>query len=176
MARAEGVVRYPARFQLVMAANPCPCAPAHDRDCECLPSVRRRYLGRLSGPLMDRVDLRAELHPLMAISEFELDSAESTTEVRARVLRARAAAAARWSEHGWRTNSEVPGTVLRSQFRLPREVVKPLDDELRRGRLTARGADRALRLAWTLSDLAGQDRPDLEMIERAITFKGQRAA
>ncbi|MBV9313217.1 MAG: YifB family Mg chelatase-like AAA ATPase [Pseudonocardia sp.] len=176
LARAEGVVRYPARFQLVMAANPCPCAPAHDRDCECLPSVRRRYLGRLSGPLMDRVDLRAELHPLIAISEFELDSAESTTEVRARVLRARAAAAVRWSEHGWRTNSEVPGTVLRSQFRLPREVVKPLDDELRRGRLTARGADRALRLAWTLSDLAGQDRPDLEMIERAITFKGQRAA
>ena len=62
LARRDGVARYPARFQLVMAANPCPCAPADPRDCICPGQVRRRYLGKLSGPLMDRVDLHVEMH------------------------------------------------------------------------------------------------------------------
>jgi magnesium chelatase family protein len=70
LARADGTVRYPARFQLVLAANPCPCpcAPAHDRDCVCPSLVRRRYLGRLSGPLLDRVDLCARMYPVTALS------------------------------------------------------------------------------------------------------------
>ncbi|HEY4422552.1 MAG TPA: YifB family Mg chelatase-like AAA ATPase, partial [Pseudonocardia sp.] len=68
LARADGTVQYPARFQLVLAANPCPCAPAHDRDCVCSSLVRRRYLGRLSGPLLDRVDLRARMFPVTALS------------------------------------------------------------------------------------------------------------
>ena len=68
LARADGTVCYPARFQLVLAANPCPCAPAHDRDCVCPSMVRRRYLGRLSGPLLDRVDLRARMYPVTALS------------------------------------------------------------------------------------------------------------
>ncbi len=176
LARADGSVRYPARFQLVLAANPCPCAPARERDCTCPPSVRRRYFGRLSGPLLDRVDVRSTLEPLLALSDVDLEPGESSSSVRARVLAARAAAACRWSERGWRTNSEVPGPVLRSQFRLPREVVLPLDHALQRGQLTARGADRALRVAWTLSDLAGCDHPDQGMIETAIGFKEQRAA
>ncbi|MBA2324314.1 MAG: YifB family Mg chelatase-like AAA ATPase [Pseudonocardiales bacterium] len=175
LARADGSVRYPARFQLVLAANPCPCAPAHNRDCLCPPNARRRYLGRLSGPLLDRVDLRAELHPVVALSGDELEPGESTATVRARVLAARAAAASRWSEHGWRTNAEVPGPALRARFRLPQAVVQPLEDGLLQGQLTARGADRALKLAWTLSDLAGGDRPDREMVETAIRFKEQRA-
>ncbi|HEY2203183.1 MAG TPA: ATP-binding protein, partial [Pseudonocardia sp.] len=176
LARADGSVRYPARFQLVMAANPCPCAPAHDRDCRCPSTTRRRYLGRLSGPLLDRVDLRATLNPLVALSTVDLDPGESSATVRARVLAARAAAAARWSADGWRSNAEVPGPVLRSRFRLPRPVVRPLDSGLSRGELTARGADRALRVAWTLADLAGLDRPDEDLVRRAIQFKEQRAA
>ena len=176
LARAAGSVRYPARFQLVLAANPCPCAPAHNRDCTCPPTVRRRYLGRLSGPLLDRVDLRAELQPVIALSGIDLDPGENTATVRARVLAARGAAQARWAEHGWRTNSEVPGPDLRTRFRLPQSVVAPLEDGLREGRLTARGADRALRLAWTISDLAGRHRPDQSMVEQAMGFKEQRAA
>jgi magnesium chelatase family protein len=176
LARTDGAVQYPARFQLVMAANPCACAPAHDRDCTCSSRARRRYLGRLSGPLLDRVDLRAELKPLVALTGAELEPGESTSVVRARVLSARSAAAARWADHGWGTNAEVPGPVLRSRFRLPRAAVAPLDRALHRGELTARGADRALRTAWTLADLAGRDRPDTEMVELAIQFKEQRAA
>jgi magnesium chelatase family protein len=176
LARADGTVRYPARFQLVLAANPCPCAPAHDRDCVCPSLVRRRYLARLSGPLLDRVDLRATLNPVVALSAVDSEPGESTAVVRARVLAARAAAEERWAAYGWRCNAEVPGPMLRGRFRLPRSVVRPLDEGLRRGELTARGADRALRVAWTLADLAGRDRPDDVMVDQAILFREQRAA
>ncbi|MGH3589397.1 MAG: YifB family Mg chelatase-like AAA ATPase, partial [Pseudonocardia sp.] len=131
LARAEGTVHYPARFQLVLAANPCPCAPAHDRDCVCPSLVRRRYLGRLSGPLLDRVDLRARMFPITALASA--GDAEGTATVRARVLAARAAAAERWKPLGLRTNAEVPGPVLRTRFALPRAAVRPLDAGLRAG-------------------------------------------
>lgn len=175
LARAEGTVIYPARFQLVLAANPCPCAPAHDRDCVCPSLVRRRYLGRLSGPLLDRVDLRAVLLPVTAMGAAAGES-ESTAIVRARVLAARDAAALRWAGSGWRTNAEVPGPALRSRFALPRAAVRPLDAGLRAGVLTARGADRALRVSWTLADLAGQERPDEVLVETALYFRDRRAA
>ncbi|OLT12481.1 hypothetical protein BJF78_24330 [Pseudonocardia sp. CNS-139] len=175
LSRTEGTVHYPARFQLVMAANPCPCAPAHDRDCVCTSSVRRRYLGRISGPLLDRVDLRAQMLPVTALSPVA-DGAESTAVVRARVLTARAAAAARWAGHGWRTNAEVPGPALRTQFALPKRVVRPLDAGLRAGQLTARGADRALRIAWTLADLHGRARPDEDLVSAALYFRDRRVA
>ena len=81
LSRAEGTVEYPARFQLVLAANPCPCAPAHDRDCVCPSLVRRRYLGRLSGPLLDRVDLRARMLPITTLATVP-EPRESTAQVR----------------------------------------------------------------------------------------------
>lgn len=175
IARTDGTVRYPARFQLLLAANPCPCAPAHDRDCVCPSLVRRRYLGRLSGPLLDRVDLRARMHPVTMLSAAG-EPAEATAAVRARVLAGRAAAAARWGEHGWRCNAEVPGPVLRSRFALPGSVVRPLDAGLRSGELTARGADRALRVAWTIGDLQGLVRPDRDAVEQALYFRDRRVA
>ena len=175
LARVEGTVCYPARFQLVLAANPCPCAPAHDRDCVCPSAVRRRYLGRLSGPLLDQVDLRARMFPVTTFSTAA-EEVEDTATVRVRVLAARAAAEARWAGDGWRTNAEVPGPVLRSRFALPRSAVRPLDAGMRAGELTARGADRALRVAWTLSDLAGSHRPDRDHVEAALYFRDRRAA
>jgi magnesium chelatase family protein len=175
LARAEGTVRYPARFQLVLAANPCPCAPAHDRDCVCPSLVRRRYLGRLSGPLLDRVDLRARMYPVTALSVVGVP-AEDTATVRARVTAARAAAADRWTAYGWRCNGDVPGPALRAHFALPAPVVRPLDAGLRSGELTARGADRALRVAWTLADLQGLARPDRDSVEQALYFRDRRAA
>jgi magnesium chelatase family protein len=151
IARVDGVVHYPARFQLVLAANPCPCAPAHDRDCVCSSLVRRRYLARLSGPLLDRVDLRADLEPMVRLDPVGLEPPEDTATVRARVTIARAAAGERWAGHGWRSNAEVPGSALRGQFRLPRSALAPLEQALYRGEISARGADRALRTASTLT-------------------------
>ena len=105
-----------------------------------------------------------------------VERAESTVEVRARVLAARKVAAERWAAHGWLTNAEVPGPVLRTRFALPARVVRPLDAALRAGEITARGADRALRVSWTLSDLAGRERPDQDLVETALFFRDRRAA
>jgi magnesium chelatase family protein len=174
LSRTEGTVTYPARFQLVLAANPCPCAPAHDRDCSCPSVVKRRYLSRLSGPLLDRVDLHARLFP---VTTFALpDDIESSAVVRSRVLAARAAARERWASEGWQTNAEVPGPALRSRFALPAKIVRPLDIGLRSGLLSARSADRALRVAWTLADLAGHSFPAVEQVESALAFRERRAA
>lgn len=174
LARRDGVVRYPARCQLVLAANPCPCAPPDDRDCICAPSARRRYLGRLSGPLLDRVDLQVMMRPVRDMGQAETEP-ESTATVRQRVLQARSAACARWAGTGWSTNAEVPGPVLRRRFRLPRAVTEPIETALHRGLVTARGADRALRLAWTVADLAGRDRPLHEDVSVAMGLRDRRA-
>jgi predicted ATPase with chaperone activity len=175
LARRDGVVRYPARCQLVLAANPCPCAPPDARDCTCSPSARRRYLGRLSGPLLDRVDLRVAMRPVKGMGRSGADP-ESTATVRERVDRARVAARARWVGTGWNTNAEVPGPVLRRRFRLPRDVTEPIETALRRGLVTARGADRTLRLAWTLADLAARDRPLCEDVSAAMGLRDRSVA
>lgn len=176
LARAKGSVCYPARFQLVLATNPCPCAPPRESDCTCSPNARRRYLNRLSGPLLDRVDLRVRMRPMTAMSSREFDKPEDTEVVRDRVLAARARAAERWIAHGWRTNAEVPGPVLRREFALPPTVTSLLDRGLDRGLLTARGADRCLRIAWTLADLAEAARPEGDHVAAALDFRDRWAA
>ncbi len=173
LGRRDGVVCYPARFQLVLATNPCPCAPPRDVDCSCLPHVRRRYLARLSGPLLDRVDLRIQMRPLTAMSIVDT-SPEPTSVVRDRVLKARNRARQRWADHGWATNAEVPGPMLRREFALPRSVTHLLDRSLEMGALTGRGADRCLRVAWTLSDLEDLDRPQADHVSAALEFRDRR--
>ncbi|AXB44249.1 YifB family Mg chelatase-like AAA ATPase [Amycolatopsis albispora] len=178
IARRKGVVCYPARFQLVLATNPCPCAPPREADCDCTPFARRRYFGKLSGPLLDRIDLRVRLRPLTAMHAHahEFEKPEPTAHVRTRVLRARERAAERWAAHGWRTNAEVPGPVLRREYALPRKTTVALDRGLDTGVLTARGVDRCLRVAWTLSDLAEADRPDAGHVAAALEFRDRQAA
>ncbi|MDH6245063.1 hypothetical protein M2432_002711 [Mycobacterium sp. OTB74] len=153
-----------------MAANPCPCAPPNPRDCVCPSSDRRRYLGKLSGPLMDRVDLQVEMHPVLA-GAFADQAAESSGDVRARVAAARAAAADRWKVVGVRTNAEVPGPLLRRSFRPSREAMAPLRSSLDSGQLSIRGVDRTLRVAWSLADLAGRTSPDIEDVCTALSFR-----
>jgi magnesium chelatase family protein len=175
-ARRDGIVRFPARCQLILATNPCPCAPAKDIDCMCTPRARRQYVGRLSGPLLDRVDLQVRMRPLLAMNPNGSDSPENTATVRERVGSARRRAAQRWSAHGWRTNAEVPGPALRREYRLPPRTTEALDRGLATGAITARGADRCLRVAWTLADLAGMERPGQDQVVAALYFRDRSAA
>ncbi|WP_326547240.1 YifB family Mg chelatase-like AAA ATPase [Mycolicibacterium sp. ND9-15] len=170
LARRDGVARYPARLQLVLAANPCPCAPPDPHDCICSGQEKRRYLGKLSGPLLDRVDLRVEMHSLRAGAIVAQDG-ESTADVRERVARARAAAAERWRPYGISTNVEVSGSLLRRRFRLPAAVMRPLHSALDRGALSVRGMDRTMRVAWSLCDLAGRTSPVVDDVTAALSFR-----
>jgi magnesium chelatase family protein len=175
LARRDGVARYPARFQLVLAANPCPCAPADPQDCICAAVAKRRYLGKLSGPLLDRVDLRVQMHPVRACA-FAVEGGESTAHVRDRVAAARAAAAQRWAAYDIRTNAEVSGALLRRRFRPTAAAMAPLRTALDRGMLSIRGVDRTLRVAWTLTDLAGRTSPGLDEVTVALSFRQAGAA
>ncbi|HTX81150.1 MAG TPA: YifB family Mg chelatase-like AAA ATPase [Streptosporangiaceae bacterium] len=171
IARSGLTARFPARFTLILAANPCPCAraTAGGTSCTCTPLVRRRYLAKLSGPLLDRVDVKVELLP---VSRAELLSdrqlAETSAVVAARVLQARMRAARRLQGTRWRLNAEIPGSELRRSFRPAAGALAPLERAMDRGQVSARGADRILRMAWTLADLAGQARPRLHEIGTAL--------
>jgi|KBSSwiStaDraftv2_1062776.scaffolds.fasta_scaffold09704_13 magnesium chelatase family protein len=170
--RGGGVVSYPARFLLVLAANPCPCG-ARGTQCICPPNTRRRYLQRLSGPLLDRIDLKVEVDPVEHADFFDpVATRETSATVAARVAQARATAAERWAGNGWRVNADVPGSRLRSApFGLSRTVLREAEEHLEQGSLSARGLDRVLRLAWTIADLAGRTSPSAGDVNEAIFFR-----
>lgn len=175
VSRLAQQVRFPARFQLVLAANPCPCGMALERgsECSCTPLARIRYLGRLSGPLLDRVDLRIEMRAAtraaLATDAAQVESSETVAE---RVAQARERMSVRLAGSPWRVNAEVPGPVLRREWRLPADVVGQAERLLDLGQLTARGVDRVLRVAWTVADLAGRDQPDAGDVRLALDCRG----
>ncbi|WP_328224096.1 YifB family Mg chelatase-like AAA ATPase [Streptomyces sp. NBC_00310] len=174
IARSAGVVRFPAKFLMVLAANPCPCGRFSRTDdlCECPPALIRRYQARLSGPLLDRVDLRVEVDRVTR-SELTRRGAqgESTATVADRVRSARERAAARLLDTPWRTNSEVPGRELRSRWHATPGAMDEAERCLERGVLTARGLDRVLRVGWTIADLVGHDRPDATDVNLALQLR-----
>lgn len=176
--RSAGTAAYPARFQLVLAANPCPCGKATGKgvDCTCTPVMRRRYFGRMSGPLLDRVDIQLQVERVSLADFGQSGAEEDTATVAGRVQAARSRQRERLAGFGMETNSQVPGRLLRGELRLPSSTTKILDTSLERGILTARGYDRVLRLAWTLADLGHRDRPHNDDIGQALGLRQAVAA
>lgn len=174
LARAEARVSYPARFLLVMAANPCPCGRSVGRssDCTCTPMARRRYSTRMSGPLMDRVDLQVPVLPVPRAELLDGRGGEPSAAVRERVLAARHRAAERYVDTPWRVNADLPGRALRTTFRVRQDALAVVSEEVGRGRLSARGVDRVLRVAWTLADLAELEQPGAAEVAGAISLRG----
>lgn len=174
--RARGVTRYPARFQLVLAANPCPCGRAHGRGdrCTCTPLQRRRYLSRMSGPILDRLDMRINVGPVRP-GQDPADVEDSAT-IRDRVLSARRRQLARHAGQPFTLNAQIPGRMLRGALAPAPQDRRLLETALARGRITLRGHDRVLRVAWTLADLDGADRPTADHIGRALLLRGEDAS
>ncbi|MDR1442798.1 MAG: YifB family Mg chelatase-like AAA ATPase [Bifidobacteriaceae bacterium] len=175
--RAAATARYPARFHLVMAANPCPCGQAYGRgdSCTCSSNARRRYLGRVSGPLLDRIDLWVEVEPVGSLPGDKSPAGESSEVVARRVARAREAQRARYAELGWKLNSEVPGAWMRSRLGPGCLTRSGLNRALELGALSMRGVDRVLRVAWTMADLDGRGAPGAEDIDAAMVLRQRRA-
>ncbi|GLY30176.1 YifB family Mg chelatase-like AAA ATPase [Kineosporia sp. NBRC 101731] len=171
--RANGMARFPARFLLVLASNPCPCGFAVGKglDCVCAPVARRRYLSRLSGPLLDRVDLQVDVLPVSRADMAAGDRAESSATVRRRVLAARMIARDRLADTPWTCNGEISGSYLRGPLRLSPKVTQDVDRALDHGRLSIRGHDRVLRVSWTVADLAGRSEPDRDDVSRALMLR-----
>lgn len=175
IARAQSVAHYPAHFQLVLAANPCACGNAGgtDQACTCTAVQRRRYFGKLSGPLLDRVDLQLRVP---AVTYHELSGGhgrtpEDSAAVAERVAIARAAQEERLHRWGCRLNSAVPGSLLHRTLSPGTRSVLPLKAAMDNKTLTARGFVKVLRVAWTLADLAGATVPSPEHVQLALYFK-----
>lgn len=173
--RAAGQAKFPARFQLVLAANPCPCGNSigTGKNCVCTPSMKNKYMGKISGPLSDRLDLRMELNSVNASTALGSGSiTETSAEIATQVRIARQRTKNRLANTPWQLNSQVPGTYLRNQLRLKESVTKQLDLSLNRGLVSMRGYDRILRLAWSVADLAGSKIPTQEDLALAMFYRG----
>lgn len=172
--RAERAARYPARFLLVLAANPCPCGRNFGTGlgCVCSPAAQRRYRDRISGPVRDRIDIHRRVGPVSRREMHDdLALVESTAVVAERVKIARERQAARLAGTRWRRNGEVPGPDLRRHWPVEPAHCVEVERALHTGALTARGADRVFRVAWTLADLAGRARPSRDDVHQALALR-----
>lgn len=180
IARRDELVTLPAGGMLVLASNPCPCgawtAFAGTNRCGCLERVRRAYQARLTGPVADRIDIVRNVQPASLAGDDPLRPPESSALVRARVAAARDRQARRYAERPWRLNAQLPGPRLEDTWPLTLSAQRLIADEARRGRLSARGAVRVQRVAWTVADLrsvrdGGDHEPGLADAETALRLR-----
>ncbi len=174
VSRAAQTAVFPARFQLVLAANPCPCGNAGSvmQKCECTAPMRRRYFDRLSGPIRDRIDIhRVLVEPSRHTLSRDLDSAPSTAAIRDLVRQARDRQTARWAGTRWQINAAVPGVELRKNWPAAEAGMQLLERQVRSNKTSPRSADRILRLAWSVADLCGRDRPELADVQTALDLR-----
>lgn len=180
IARGEDSATYPARSLVVLAANPCPCGNFHGLSgsgCECSDVQRLHYKRKLSGPILDRVDIWMEVRPQGSRGGGSWGSRpESSADVRARVAEARQRQARRYRDCAWLLNSSCPGTLLHDRWPLEPEAQRLVDLELSAGALTRRGVTRVQRLAWTVADCRGVERPGPAEAEIALALRSSDAA
>jgi magnesium chelatase family protein len=169
--RGQRALAFPARVMLVAACNPCPCARGRE-DCRCNELDRMRYARRLSGPLLDRIDLICEVQtPPAAQLVDRAGTAEPSAAVRERVVAARERQARRLAGDDALCNGHMDGRSTRRHAVLGSRGTERLLGSVEAGTLTGRGHDRVLRLARTLADLAGRERVTAEDVEEAVGYR-----
>lgn len=171
ISRSKGTTYYPARFQLIMAANPCPCGFSYGNGerCACKEKDRIKYFSRLSGPILDRIDIQVEVLPVDRIDSGSRQTGESSHTIRLRVMVARQMAQERFREYGWSCNAQATGTWLRANT--SHKAIALVNRALASERLSLRGADRAMHLAWTLADLTGKSSPGPTEMMQGISMR-----
>ncbi len=174
LTRVSGSLRYPARFMLVAAMNPCPCGYFGDRsrECSCSPQQIRRYRARLSGPLQDRIDIQIEVPPVSVRELHDRQpTGESSSSILARVLEARSRQSERYRLDGIRTNAQLKPRLLKRYCGLDRSGEALLEQAMTRLGLSARAHGRILRVARTIADLAGSERIEPVHVAEAIQYR-----
>ncbi|WP_297807250.1 YifB family Mg chelatase-like AAA ATPase [uncultured Alistipes sp.] len=174
VSRARYSVEYPANFTLVAAMNPCPCGYYNHptRECTCSRSAVYRYMGRISGPLLDRIDLQIEVTPVSPAELKAAPAGEPSAAIRERVVRARAVQAARFRDaEGVHTNAMMNARMLRTHCPLDAEAATLLERAMERLGLSARAYDRIVKVARTIADLAGAERIAAAHVAEAINYR-----
>ncbi|MFL6024717.1 MAG: YifB family Mg chelatase-like AAA ATPase [Marmoricola sp.] len=175
IARGDDEATYPAGGMLVLACNPCPCGEfstrSPDHKCICTEVKRRAYRQKISGPIADRIDITRIVEPEPRHSNPWDGPPESSGSVATRVAAARERQRARFAGSAWTVNGHVPGPALRNEWPLDPEATQRLDAAVYSGALTRRGATRVHRVAWSVADLRGLDRPGIEELEVALRLR-----
>jgi magnesium chelatase family protein len=171
--RVGGSVVFPARLTLVAAANPCPCGFRDDpvRDCGCREDQLIRYRGKLSGPLLDRIDLRLSVPRLTKHELLGAEPAEASAVVRERVVAARARQLARLRDSSWTCNAHMPGPVARRQASLTEPAERTIAEAVERSGLSGRGFDRVIKVARTIADLGAEQRITDRHVLEALSYR-----
>jgi magnesium chelatase family protein len=175
--RASGAVDFPARFALIAASNPCPCGFDGDsrRRCRCLAPRLDAYRSRLSGPLLDRIDIRLRIPRLSKSELFDAEPAEASADIRERVEVARERQRRRLGSSRLRCNAEMPGAAARQAARLTDRAEGILARAVERYALSGRAFDRVLKVARTVADLEGVERVAEEHVLEALRFRAEPA-
>ena len=173
ISRARYAVDYPSNFTLVASMNPCPCGYYNHptKECSCSTAAVHRYIGRISGPLMDRIDLHVEVTPVEREEMASTTLAESSASIRERVMRARRVQAERFADTGIHTNTMMSSAMLRKFCPLTAESRMLLDRAMERLQLSARAYDRIIKVARTIADLEGAADIAPTHISEAITYR-----
>ncbi len=173
VSRAAVTATYPARFMLVAAMNPCPCGNRGSRTkpCVCSPAQIKRYANRISGPLLDRIDLHIEMTEVGYTEITDRRGAEPSAAVRARVTRARELQRVRFLQDGIRTNAQMDGKLLRKYCTPTGEAEQMLKSAFTKLRLSARAYQRVLKVARTIADLEGAEQVQLAHYAEAIQYR-----
>ncbi|MCS7293657.1 MAG: YifB family Mg chelatase-like AAA ATPase [Gloeomargarita sp. SKYBB_i_bin120] len=176
VSRARQTVTFPARFTLVASTNPCPCGYYGDpvQPCTCTPHQRQQYWGKLSGPLLDRIDLQVQVGRLKPEEMVQQPTGEDSATVRARVQKARQLARERFGERSpIQCNAQMQPVHIRRWCQLNPQDMTRLEQVIRRLGLSARGMDRLLKVARTIADLKGKTSPYLDWadVQEAIQYR-----
>lgn len=174
ISRARTSVRFPANFMLVAAMNPCPCGYYNhpDRECVCKPGEVQKYLNKISGPLMDRIDLHVEVLPVPYNELSDVRRGEPSVEIRKRVMAARKIQEARYTTYpGIHSNAQMTTKLLQQYCVLDQRSHEALHNAMRRLGLSARAYDRILKVARTIADLDGADTIRYDHLAEAINYR-----
>ncbi|MEO8087785.1 MAG: YifB family Mg chelatase-like AAA ATPase [Bacteroidota bacterium] len=174
ISRAKLSVEYPASFMLIASMNPCPCGNYNhpEKDCVCAPGVVQKYLNKISGPLLDRIDIHLEVTPVPFSELTSVRLSEKSETVRERVVRARDIQEARFKDNaGIYSNAQMGSKLLRSVCGIPEEGTQLLKTAMERLGLSARAYDRILKVSRTIADLGGSEDIKTEHLAEAIQYR-----
>jgi len=174
ISRAKSTVDYPASFMLVSSMNPCPCGYYNhpEKDCLCPPGLVQKYLNKISGPLLDRIDLHVEVTPVSFSELSSKEKGESSSDIRGRVIASREIQEARYSEDDRvHANSQMSSKQLQKFCKLDKESSEMLKMAMEKLNLSARAYDRILKVSRTIADLANKENITSEHIAEAIQYR-----